>query len=67
MGYFLSLKNLSTIKKNNDLIFADAGASLPALSRKALFMGIIWFEGLEGILGSVGGAVIMNAGAMEMK
>lgn len=62
-GLFLSLKNLSTIKKNNDLIFADAGASLPALSRKALLWELSGFEGLEGIPGSVGGAVIMNAGA----
>ena len=62
-GLFLSLKNFNSIEKKDNSILAFAGASLPGLSRKALLWELSGFEGLEGIPGSIGGAIIMNAGA----
>ena len=44
-------------------ILAQAGAALPALSRAARDAGLSGLEFAEGIPGSVGGAVAMNAGA----
>lgn len=44
-------------------IEAQAGLSLGALSRKALECGFAGLEFAEGIPGSVGGGVLMNAGA----
>ena len=48
---------------NSSLITADCGVLLPALSRYALSLSAKGFEGLEGIPGTVGAAVFMNAGA----
>lgn len=45
-------------------IWARAGLSLKELARKAASLGVSGFEFLEGIPGSVGGALRMNAGAM---
>lgn len=42
---------------------ALAGAMMPELSRQALYHGVTGFEGLEGIPGTVGGGLFMNAGA----
>lgn len=44
-------------------ITAQAGALLPALAQKACQHDLKGLEGLGGIPGTVGGAVIMNAGA----
>lgn len=48
--------------KNNHLI-AGTGLSLSALARKAAGQGLSGLEFAEGIPGSVGGAIYMNAGA----
>ncbi len=45
------------------IIEADAGARLPHLARYAASLGLSGLEFLVGIPGTVGGAVIMNAGA----
>ena len=45
------------------LISADCGTLLPHLSRYALSLNSTGFEGFEGIPGTVGAAVFMNAGA----
>ncbi len=44
-------------------VTAECGASLPHLSRKASARGLAGLEFAAGIPGSVGGAVVMNAGA----
>lgn len=54
------------IEKNQNLIVAESGAMLPDLSRLALAEGIGGFSGFEGIPGTIGGAVFMNAGAYGM-
>lgn len=64
-GVLLSLKHFSDIKfhDENGTIYAQAGASLPQLSRSALLWGITGYENFEGIPGTVGGGIFMNAGA----
>ena len=49
--------------QKNQIIISDCGTKLPSLSRFALSNSITGMEGLEGIPGSVGAAVFMNAGA----
>jgi len=44
-------------------IVCDAGVLLPDLSRFALLHSFTGYAGLEGIPGTVGGAIFMNAGA----
>lgn len=51
------------IDENANEIIAGSGEMLGDLSRFALINSITGFEGLEGIPGTVGGAVFMNAGA----
>lgn len=45
------------------VLVADCGAMMPQLSREALWNNVTGFEGLEGIPGTIGGGVFMNAGA----
>ncbi len=51
------------VEINGDTITAEAGASLIDVSLSACREGLTGFEFATGIPGSVGGAVIMNAGA----
>jgi UDP-N-acetylmuramate dehydrogenase len=64
-GCLVSTKKMSCLKHNSETeeIVADCGAPLPMLARYALSRSITGFEGLEGIPGTVGAAVFMNAGA----
>ncbi|TYO95913.1 UDP-N-acetylmuramate dehydrogenase [Desulfallas thermosapovorans] len=54
---------LGDINVRGHMIYAGAGAPLPLLARKAMQAGLAGFEFLAGIPGTVGGALIMNAGA----
>jgi UDP-N-acetylmuramate dehydrogenase len=45
------------------IISAESGAMMPDLSRVALNYSVKGFEGLEGIPGTIGGGIFMNAGA----
>lgn len=64
-GFVVSTLRIQTIKIDHEAgeIRADCGAKLPDLSRRALREGAAGFAGLEGIPGTIGGAVFMNAGA----
>ncbi len=53
----------SDIRVEGNRIFARAGATLGAVARAALEAGLSGMEPLSGIPGTVGGAVVMNAGA----
>lgn len=61
----LSTTEIKGIEYHSDerQIVVGSGIMLPDLSRFALYQSIKGFEGLEGIPGTVGGAVFMNAGA----
>ena len=50
-------------RREGDLVTAPAGTLLPRLVRQMASSGLGGFEFLEGIPGSVGGALVMNAGA----
>ena len=56
-------KNFSQIKTDGLKICAHAGASLAKLSAEALANSLTGLEFASGIPGTVGGAVVMNAGA----
>lgn len=54
---------INTINNNQKEIIVDAGVPLGLLAQKLLQEKIKGFEELSGIPGTIGGAVIMNAGA----
>jgi UDP-N-acetylmuramate dehydrogenase len=58
-------KKLSSITVSGDVIEAEAGVSLARLARMALSQGLTGMEFAAGIPGSLGGAVVMNAGAYD--
>ncbi|RGZ01922.1 UDP-N-acetylmuramate dehydrogenase [Clostridium sp. AM58-1XD] len=62
-------KALNYVKERDGLIEAGAGILLSALAREALRMSLTGLESASGIPGTLGGAVVMNAGAygFEMK
>lgn len=62
-------KNMDDIKVEGNQIVAQAGALLSKVAHKALEHGLTGFEFAHGIPGTLGGAVVMNAGAYngEMK
>lgn len=60
----LSAAVFGRIELNDGLIWAGAGARLKDVSHAARRLGLAGFEFFEGIPGSIGGALRMNAGAM---
>lgn len=62
-------ENFSNIELKDDLVYAQAGATMNELSNFAIENALTGFEFMEGIPGSIGGGVFMNAGAYggEMK
>ena len=62
-------RDMSTIRVEGNRITAEAGATLSAIASEARDAGLGGFEFASGIPGTLGGAVVMNAGAYggEMK
>lgn len=62
-------RNLNQITGNGEEIRAQAGAMLSVIAKTALLESLTGFEFASGIPGTLGGAVVMNAGAYggEMK
>ena len=62
-------KNMNQVAVNGEQLQVQAGALLSAIARKALDAGLTGMEFAAGIPGTLGGAVVMNAGAYggEMK
>lgn len=62
-------KKMYSIEVKENQIFAQAGALLSKIAAKALKAGLTGFEFASGIPGTLGGALVMNAGAYggEMK
>lgn len=50
------------IERNGNFVFAGAGVSLPKLVKRTALCGLGGMEVLAGIPGTIGGAVMMNAG-----
>lgn len=62
-GIVLNLANLAAIEiEDARLVFAEAGARMPVLLGFAVHHGLSGLEWAAGIPGTVGGAVVMNAG-----
>jgi UDP-N-acetylmuramate dehydrogenase len=57
--------NLNTMRVEGQRIIAGAGVSLAAVSNRAQREGLTGLEFAVGIPGSLGGAVLMNAGAYD--
>lgn len=62
-------KEMSRIRVEDHVIYAQAGASLAKIANAALESSLTGFEFAAGIPGTIGGACVMNAGAYggEMK
>lgn len=58
-------KAFSTISAEGECLVCEAGASLAAVAKAAYENGLSGFEFASGIPGSLGGAVVMNAGAYD--
>ncbi len=56
-------RNLSEITVSGDTMKVQAGAMLSAMAKRALACSLTGLEFASGIPGTVGGAVVMNAGA----
>ncbi len=62
-GIVVCLNGLRNVTVQGDCITAQAGASLHAVAQTACAHGLQGAEFLDGIPGTVGGALVMNAGA----
>ena len=61
-GVVINLKNLASLSVEDNVIAAGAGVSLPKILDAALNMELEGFEFAAGIPGTIGGAVVTNAG-----
>lgn len=63
-GVVISLMDgLDELEVNGDIIYAGSGNSVPSVSKFAQRQGLSKMEEVSGIPGSIGGAIVMNAGA----
>ena len=58
-------KNMRAIRREGDCLIAQAGAPLAAVAAMAAENGLSGLEFASGIPGTVGGGVVMNAGAYD--
>ena len=65
-GAVISLKNsLKQIEVDNNILYAECGTMLGKIVKHAVKNNLIGLENLNGVPGTLGGALIMNAGAWE--
>lgn len=64
-GLVINITRLSAVAWDRGTVTAGAGARLDALVKETIGWGYAGMEELSGIPGSVGGAVVMNAGAFS--
>ncbi len=63
-GAVISLKNsLKKIEVSNNILYAECGTMLGKIVKHAVKNNLIGLENLNGVPGTLGGALIMNAGA----
>lgn len=58
-------KEFSDVRIEGERLICESGATLAAIARVALEQGLTGFEFAAGIPGSLGGAIVMNAGAYD--
>ena len=68
-GILIVTRGIKDININENILICSCGATLPMVAKVALDNSLSGLEGLSGIPGTIGGAVLMNAGAFgtEMK
>lgn len=67
-GIVVNLRSFNKLSvSGNNVLYAEAGTPLPMISKYAMEMGLSGIEFVSGIPGSLGGAIIMNAGTGEME
>jgi len=64
-GFVLSTQNLNKVKVEGEKVICEAGAPVHSLIKNAVENSLAGVEFLAGIPGTVGGAVISNAGLKE--
>ena len=64
-GCVISMDGMNDIRVDGNCITAQAGAPLARVSQLAMENGLTGLEFASGIPGSVGGALVMNAGAYD--
>ena len=63
-GAVISLKNsLKKIEVDDNILYAECGTMLGKIVKYAVKNNLIGLENLNGVPGTLGGALIMNAGA----
>ncbi|WP_109419645.1 FAD-binding protein [Proteus terrae] len=62
-GVFISTKLVNNVQFKDSTVIVESGKSLPDFVRDVSMRGYGGYEGLEGIPGSIGGGIVMNAGA----
>lgn len=60
-------KNFSDLRVEGDRLYVQAGTLLSRTAKKALEASLTGFEFAAGIPGTIGGAMVMNAGATAEK
>lgn len=64
-GVIIKLSSLNNLKINDEVIEVEAGYSLMKLAKEVIKLGLGGLEWANGIPGTIGGAVYMNAGAYK--
>lgn len=64
-GIIIKLSSLNNLKTNDEVIEVEAGYSLMKLAKEVIKLGLSGLEWANGIPGTIGGAVYMNAGAYK--
>lgn len=62
-GILITTKHLKSIEINDETMYCECGVPLPLAALKALNAELSGLEKLSGIPGTLGGAIVMNAGA----
>ncbi|MDO5518286.1 MAG: UDP-N-acetylmuramate dehydrogenase [Clostridium sp.] len=62
-GILIATRKLKAVNIDGDTVYCECGVPLPLAAVKALNAGLSGLEKLSGIPGSLGGAIVMNAGA----
>lgn len=62
-GIIIKLDNFNKLEINDDTVYVEAGYPLIKLSNEVIKRGLSGLEFVNGIPGTVGGAIFMNAGA----
>ena len=62
-GILITTRLLKSVKINGDTMYCECGVPLPLAAAKALNSNLSGLERLGGIPGTLGGALVMNAGA----